>query len=65
VNIWQVLGIAPIRDEAETRRAYTQQLKTHSPGKDPKGYQQLREAFGAAKQQVRGGAPKNENDLCL
>jgi hypothetical protein len=56
VNIWQVLGIAPTRDEAEIRRAYTQQLKTHRPDRDPKGYQQLREAFDAAKQQVRGDA---------
>lgn len=56
MNIWQVLGIAPTRDEAEIRRAYAQQLKTHRPDRDPTGYQQLREAFDAAKQQARGGA---------
>lgn len=55
MNIWQVLGIDPTSDEAEIRRAYAQQLKTHRPDKDPKGYQQLREAFDTAKQQTRNG----------
>ncbi|QHQ16484.1 J domain-containing protein [Pectobacterium parmentieri] len=56
MNIWQVLGIAPTHDEAEIRRAYAQQLKTHRPDRDPEGYQRLREAFDSAKQQVQGGA---------
>lgn len=55
MNIWQVLGIEPTSDETEIRRAYAQQLKTHRPDKDPKGYQQLREAFDTAKQQTRDG----------
>lgn len=53
MNIWQTLGIGPTHDETEIRRAYAQQLKIHRPDRDPDGYQQLREAFDAAKQQAQ------------
>lgn len=65
MNIWQVLGIAPTGDEAEIRRAYAQQLKIHRPDKDPEGYQQLREAFDAAKQQAASGAAPVHIDIPL
>ncbi|OAT14700.1 hypothetical protein M979_4386 [Buttiauxella noackiae ATCC 51607] len=63
MTIWQVLGIPPTGDEAEIRRAYAQQLKTHRPDKDPGGYQQLREAFDAAKQQAGSGATPVHLDI--
>jgi hypothetical protein len=49
MNLWQILGIAPTRDQALIRRAYARQLKQHRPESDPEGYQRLREAFDAAR----------------
>jgi hypothetical protein len=51
---WQVLGIAPTRDQAEIRRAYAERLKATRPDIDPAGFRALRDAFEAA----RAGAPR-------
>ncbi|WP_413722067.1 hypothetical protein [Sodalis sp. RH23] len=49
MDIWTILNIAPTEDLALIRRTYAHQLKLHRPDRDPKGYQQLREAFEQAK----------------
>lgn len=53
-TIWETLGIEPTTDEAVIRRAYARELKQHRPDQDPQGYQQLREAFDAAKEYAKG-----------
>lgn len=53
-TIWETLGIEPTTDEAVIRRAYARELKQHRPDQDPQGYQQLREAFDAAKEYANG-----------
>lgn len=50
-GIWSVLGIEPTQDLSEIKRAYARQLKNTRPDQDPQGYQRLREAFDAAKNQ--------------
>lgn len=55
MSIWHILDTSPTRDESEIRRAYARQLKKHRPESDPQGYQQLREAFEAAKKLVLAG----------
>lgn len=46
---WHILGIEPTTDEREIRRAYARELKQRRPDQDPQGFQELREAFDAAK----------------
>jgi hypothetical protein len=53
-TIWETLGIEPTTDESVIRRAYARELKQHRPDQDPQGYQQLREAFDAAKEYAKG-----------
>jgi hypothetical protein len=53
-TIWETLGIEPTTDDAVIRRAYARELKQHRPDQDPQGYQQLREAFDAAKEYAKG-----------
>jgi hypothetical protein len=53
-TIWETLGIEPTTDESVIRRAYARELKLHRPDQDPQGYQQLREAFDAAKEFAKG-----------
>lgn len=55
MTIWQILGIEPTDDVVQIRRAYAKQLKLHRPDSDPKGYQQLRQAFEQAKALAEGG----------
>ena len=50
-GIWSVLGIEPTQDLSVIKRAYARQLKNTRPDQDPEGYQRLREAFDAAKNQ--------------
>ncbi|WP_226102498.1 J domain-containing protein [Dickeya oryzae] len=65
MSIWQTLGIPPTRDEAEIRRAYARRLKIYRPDSDPAGYQQLREAFDAAKQQASEETTHFKNEATL
>jgi len=41
---WQILGLAPTRDETEIRRAYVRRLKTIDADNDPASFIRLREA---------------------
>ena len=42
---WEILGIAPTKDEDEVRRAYMTELPKHHPEEDPEGFAKLREAY--------------------
>jgi hypothetical protein len=61
-TIWETLGIEPTADESVIRRAYARELKLHRPDQDPQGYQQLREAFDAAKEFAKGEIIWGDND---
>ena len=52
--ICQTLRIEPTTDESAIRRAYSRVPKQHRPDPHPQGYQQLREAFDAAKEFAKG-----------
>lgn len=60
---WQILGIAPTRDEMTIRRAYVRLLKQHRPERDPEGYQRLREAWEAAKRYAASGAEVHQEAI--
>lgn len=62
-TIWKTLGIEPTTDESVIRRAYARELKRHRPDQDPQGYQQLREAFDAAKAYSKGEMIWLEDDI--
>lgn len=43
--MWDVLGIEPTNDERAVKRAYARLLKQNRPDKDPKAFQELRDAY--------------------
>ncbi len=43
--MWDVLGIEPTSDERAVKRAYARLLKQNRPDKDPKAFQELRDAY--------------------
>lgn len=63
MSIWKKLGIDPTGDLGEVKRAYSRQLKLNKPDKNPKGYQELREAFEFAKKYVKNNHNIIEDDI--
>lgn len=53
MNIWEILGIAPTKDEALIKHAYLSQLPKHHPEEDPEGFRRLREAMEQAITEAR------------
>ncbi|NQZ06469.1 MAG: hypothetical protein HRT35_04835 [Algicola sp.] len=56
MNIWKTLGIEPTTDNKAIKKAYAAKIKQTKPDQNPTGYQQLREAFEAAKKQAKNKA---------
>ncbi|EJO5346909.1 hypothetical protein NRP93_000974 [Clostridium botulinum] len=52
-SCWEVLDIQPYSDLKTIKKAYAKLLKTHHPEDDPKGYQDLREAYDKAQKLVK------------
>ncbi|MDF2543078.1 MAG: hypothetical protein K0S47_2796 [Herbinix sp.] len=50
---WVILEIQPTADISTIKKAYAKQLRLHHPEDDPKGYQQLREAYDQALQYAK------------
>ncbi|EPY2274649.1 J domain-containing protein [Clostridium sporogenes] len=53
-SCWEVLDIEPYSDLKTIKKAYAKLLKIHHPEDDPKGYQDLREAYDKAQKLVKG-----------
>lgn len=62
-NSWHILNIAPTADKKVIRKAYAEQLKQKHPEEDPKGFQELREAYEDALNQVSGTSPEETSIL--
>ncbi|MHC1682930.1 MAG: hypothetical protein AB6733_08280 [Clostridiaceae bacterium] len=45
---WSILNIDPTEDTSVIKKAYAKKLKIHHPEDDPKGYQNLRQAYDDA-----------------
>ena len=71
--IFQILGIAPTKNEEEIRSAYRELLKHTNPEDDPEGFKRLRQAYEEAvklaSQPEEAGSeesgPKSEVDLWI
>ena len=48
-----LLGILPIADEREIKRAYARLLKSHRPDEDPEGFQRVNQAYRSALDRLR------------
>lgn len=53
MNIWEILGIAPTKEEGIIKKAYLTKLPEHHPEEDPDGFRQLRQAMEAALKEAR------------
>lgn len=53
MNGWEFLGLRPDADARAIKRAYASQLRSVRPDVDPKGFQQLHDAYQWALEQAR------------
>jgi len=60
LNIWDTLAIKATPDQRAIKRAYAAKLKITRPEDDPQAYQELREAFDAAKRIAKQMALESE-----
>lgn len=70
--VWNVLGIAPTKDEELLKNRYHELLKEVNPEDDPEGFKRLRQAYETALELIRKPdemetetGPKDEIDLWL
>ena len=48
MNIWEILEIEETNDKKIIKRAYAKKLKKTHPEDDPRGFQELKQAFDMA-----------------
>jgi hypothetical protein len=51
---WVTLGVPSDADERTIKRAYSQLIKQHRPDEDPQRFSEIRQAFEAARQALKG-----------
>lgn len=54
---WELLGIEPTSDQRAVKRAYARMIKRHPPDEQPDRFAEIREAYEAALEDARYGAP--------